>query len=122
MKLLLSLAFTLFSLNLMAMDKESAREMYELNKNTFHSKELLNDPNLCEFQNELATILGEELLPCSKRRSSRDDTSKGDKLVTNTINEANKMEVYQKQFDELSKEEFDMVIDDALKRMKKRLN
>ena len=120
MKLLITIILFTFSLTSLAMSKESARNLYDMNKETFSEKEMMQDASLCKFQNELADILGEEKLYCSPRLGAKDDTSRGDALVRNTLREANRMESFQNQFDNYGLD--NKVLDKAILKMKNKLN
>jgi hypothetical protein len=119
MKSILMLITCLFiSTTIMAaekMSKEEASYLYNLNKEVMSQKEIQMSPDTCQWQNELAEVAELEKYDCIERRSHVvDDTSKGDKLVKNTLYEANKMQRVQHY---MNQKEFEQEITQSVNRM-----
>lgn len=69
-------------------DHKSAGEIYEINKEVMNKKEIQMNPEICKWQNELAEIANKEKYDCIEQRVHLNDTSKGEKMVNDTLKEA----------------------------------
>ena len=110
------LILMIISTSAFSMTKEDAKSLYDLNKQVMNKKEIQADYAVCIWQNELAELASEVPYFCSRRKSAVDDTSIGDKVVNNTLAQANQMNKYE---DMMTKKEFELEMNKAINRMQR---
>lgn len=97
---MIKLLLLFLSLNIYAMSKEEALELLEINK-IFSKKEILNNYELCSFQNTLLKKLKKELLVCRKPDEVKSNNLKDVETHSNFIEKSrSKMNVYKTIIDQ----------------------
>lgn len=111
------LILMMISTSALAMSKEEAKSLYDLNKKVMNVKEIQTNYDVCVWQNELADIAQEDKDECIKGRNHTvDDTSKGDQLVVNTLKKADQMNEYQEM---MTRKEFEVEMNRVVLRMQR---
>lgn len=107
-----------FTINAKNIDRESAKDIYEFNNRTFSFKEIINNKEICKYQNSLAEVIGKEKISCSVRLNQKDDTTQGDFSLNLMLQDLKKMSNIENQINQNS---IEYSLDKGLERMKKDL-